>query len=508
MESVPLNIRSSLLARNTLLNLIGQGLPLIVALVSMPFVIRGLGPERFGILALAWVVLGYASVFDLGMGRAATKFVAEALGRGEQQKVSTIVWTSVGVQAIFGILGGLILAGITPVLVENILNIPENLQAETRASFYVLALSIPMVPVSSSFLGTLEAAQRFDLVNAVRVPFSSATFLLPLVGLFFGWGLVGIVALLVASRALALGIHYVLCVTALPYFNRLPSFQMSGLRVLVRFGGWVTVSSTVGPLLVRLDPFIIGSLMTVAAVAYYAAPYEMVTRLWIVPSSLVATLFPAFSSLSGRGHSAQLDFLVSRSLKYLLLILGPLAIFIVIYAREILQLLLGPEFAGESALVLQILAVGVVINSLAQVFYSLIQALGRPDLTAKFHLAELPLYIVLLWALVTLWGIPGAALAWSLRVGIDALLLLIAASRISSLTLTTILGDRIPQTALLLTLLGVSTVVINALVATVWLSFIALGITYSIAGLLAWNFLFDERDRAQVGSLLRLSAAK
>src|SRR5690625_2351351 len=58
------------LVRNTLLNLIGQVAPLLVAVVTVPFVVRGLGEARFGLLALSWAVLGYFGVFDLVMGRA------------------------------------------------------------------------------------------------------------------------------------------------------------------------------------------------------------------------------------------------------------------------------------------------------------------------------------------------------------------------------------------------------------------------------------------------------
>jgi O-antigen/teichoic acid export membrane protein len=63
----PLEIKGSLLARNTLFNLIGQGLPLVVAVVTIPFIIQGLGIDRFGLLSLAWVVLGYFAIFDSGL---------------------------------------------------------------------------------------------------------------------------------------------------------------------------------------------------------------------------------------------------------------------------------------------------------------------------------------------------------------------------------------------------------------------------------------------------------
>jgi Na+-driven multidrug efflux pump len=77
--------------------------------------------SSFGPLSLACVVLGYFAIFDLGLGRATTKFVAEALGKGEEDQVPHLVWTAVTIQAFFGLLGAIVLASITPLLVERIL---------------------------------------------------------------------------------------------------------------------------------------------------------------------------------------------------------------------------------------------------------------------------------------------------------------------------------------------------------------------------------------------------
>jgi O-antigen/teichoic acid export membrane protein len=77
-------VSGRLLARNTLFNFIGQGIPLLVGLVTIPLIVHGLGAERFGLLSLTWVVLGYFTIFDLGLGRAATKYVADALARGNK----------------------------------------------------------------------------------------------------------------------------------------------------------------------------------------------------------------------------------------------------------------------------------------------------------------------------------------------------------------------------------------------------------------------------------------
>jgi O-antigen/teichoic acid export membrane protein len=71
-----------LLAKNTLWNLLGSGAPLLVAFFAIPKLIAGLGMARFGVLTLAWVVIGYFSLFDLGLGRALTKITSDKLGEG------------------------------------------------------------------------------------------------------------------------------------------------------------------------------------------------------------------------------------------------------------------------------------------------------------------------------------------------------------------------------------------------------------------------------------------
>src|SRR2546425_9159614 len=83
----------SLLARNTVWNLFGNGAPMVVAVFCIPILIRSLGRERFGVLTLAWALIGYASLFDLGLGRALTQLVARKLGSGEAREVPAVAWS-------------------------------------------------------------------------------------------------------------------------------------------------------------------------------------------------------------------------------------------------------------------------------------------------------------------------------------------------------------------------------------------------------------------------------
>ena len=492
-------ISGKLLAHNMLLNLIGQGLPLLVGVVSVPFIIRGLGTDRFGLLSLAWVVLGYFAIFDLGLGRATTKFVAEALGKGEEKEIPRIAWTSVTVQALFGLLGSMFLIALTPLLVGRILNVPPELIGEAKVMFYILAPSVPIILISSSFQGILEAFQRFDLVNAVKIPSSTLTFLLPLFGLYFGFRLPGIVMLTLLARIGALLVYIMLDFRIMPQLRKY-SGSLSLFPHLFSFGGWVTVTNIVGPILVYLDRFLIASLLSMASVAYYSAPYGMVTRLSIISTSLSVTLFPAFSSLEGAENKEKIGTIFARSVKYILLTLGPVVLIVMLFARDILGLWLGTEFLLESTIVLQVLALGVLINSLAHTPFALLQGVGRPDIPAKFHLFELLIYIGIAWLLVSKWGINGAAMAWTLRVTLDTFLLFGAVFGVYKLSPQTLSINGVWRAGLIFVILAGLSFLVKRLTGFLGLPVQILLIipVFGLFGLLCLRYVIDTSDRRVV----------
>ncbi len=417
-----------LLARNTVWNLLGNGAPMLVAVFCIPILIRGLGAERFGVLTLAWAVIGYASLFDLGLGRALTQVVAKKLGAGEDGEVPMLVWTSLILMLALGLAGALVAVLLSPWMVHQALNVPVSLQPETLHSFYLLGLSIPVVISTAGLRGLLEAHQRFRLINVLRIPLGVYSFAGPLLVLPFSRSLFPVVAVLVGGRVIGWAAHLWLCLRVVPELSNRVVWQGSAASALLRFGGWMTVSNIVSPLMVTLDRFLIGALVSMTAVAYYATPYEVVTKLWVLPGALMGVMFPAFSTGFAQDRE-RTAVLFNRSVKSLFLVLFPIMLCTVALAQEGLKLWLGPEFAQHSFRVLQWLAIGIFINSLAFVPFALLQGVGRPDLTAMLHLIELPLYLGLLWWLIGRLGVEGAAIAWSARVAVDTLFLFVLAKR-------------------------------------------------------------------------------
>jgi O-antigen/teichoic acid export membrane protein len=414
------------LAKNSLINLAGFGLPLLVGLVAMPLTVRGFGVERFGVLTLGWAVIGYFSLFDMGIGRAITQSIAERLGVASARDISRLAWTGLLMMLIFSLIGAVVVASLTPWFVTSILNMPEALREETIAAFILLAGAIPSVVLSAGLAGILTALQRFDLINALRIPIGMMIFLVPLAILPYSKSMAYVCAGLLIIRVLFLVLYMAACFHAFPSLLAHKGIARSEIMGLLSFGGWMTITNIIGPLMVYLDRFVIGAVLTLSAVAYYVTPYEMVTRIWAIPAALVAVLFPAFATTKDSDSSRAIN-LYSMGGRTILGLLAPIVLVLVVFAEEGLRFWLGEDFAQQSSVVLQWLAIGVFLNSYAQVPFAFIQGVGRADITAKLHLLELPIYITMMFWLLNIHGIIGVAIAWLLRIILDAVFLTVIA---------------------------------------------------------------------------------
>jgi O-antigen/teichoic acid export membrane protein len=431
-DPIPHNLTNGrLLARNTVYNLIGQVVPLIAAFFSIPFLIEGLGTDRFGVLTLAWMVIGYFSLFDMGLGRALTKLIAEKLGSGDVKEIPTLAGTGLFLMSVLGLSGSFAAAALTPWLVHSALKIAPVLQAETNRSFFLLAVSIPVVISTAGIRGILEAYQHFGAINMLRVPMGLFTFIGPLIVILFSKSLLTVVAVLVAGRALSWALHLFVCLRFIPVLRSGMKIKRALIFPLLSFGGWMTISNIIGPLMVYFDRFLIGALVSMAAVAYYTTPYEVVTKLWFIPGALVFVLYPAFSTIVGR-DPIRTARLFTRGTNYVLVALFPLILITIIFSHEGLSLWIGSEFADQSTRVLRWIALGVFINSLGQIPYAFLQGAGRPDITAKLHIFELLFYLPTVWLLIVVYGIEGAAVAWAARAVVDSLILFGIARRLLS----------------------------------------------------------------------------
>src|SRR5437879_8907557 len=107
------------LERNLVWNLIGQVLPLSVAVLAIPVLVRGLGVADYGLLVLAWAFIGYSSIFDLGLGRALTQLIARNFGHlSSEEEEAELVWISLALMAALGTAGAVLVVIAAPYITD------------------------------------------------------------------------------------------------------------------------------------------------------------------------------------------------------------------------------------------------------------------------------------------------------------------------------------------------------------------------------------------------------
>lgn len=404
--------------RNTFFNIAGSLSLAAVSLAMVPLFLHRIGDVRYGILAIVLLLLGYFNFFDLGLARATANRIARLrdIQDGEREHV---FWTALGLNALFGVLGGAVLYGIAGFALARFFKMPEFLRVEVLSTLPWLAATVPLATVSGVFVGALEGRERFAAVNGLQV-FGGILFqAVPLaVAYVHGPELTWIIPAAVLARGFSLLPLAIVSARAVPLrFTSGPRRRL--VRPLVGYGGWVTVTSLATPILDTLDRLLIGGVLGAAAVAYYTVPAEVSSRFRILPGALARSLFPRMSSQSADEASQQ----GSESLSVLAAIMTPLIIVGILVIRPFLGIWIGHKFAVRAAPVGELILVGMWINSLAFLPYTQLQAQGRPDLVAKFHLLEIVPFIGLLWFGVSTLGLVGAALAYTIRIAADAALL-------------------------------------------------------------------------------------
>lgn len=401
--------------KNSIWNIAGYIIPAIITIPALGILGRMLGAEMFGVFTLALAIVGYASIFDVGLSRAVIREIS--VYRNEIEEKKKIIFTSSLLVTFMGMIATLLLY-IFSEKITTLLKISPSLHWQVVSSLKILALSIPLFLITQIWLAILEGEERFGVLNIYKSLTGSLLSLLPVVFIFITPSLEYAVAGLVVSRLICLIIAFLLCKKII--MVSIMHYNASTLKRLLMFGGWITVSNIISPLMAYFDRFIVSNQLGAGIVAFYTAPSEVVARLGIIPGAFARAIFPRLSS------STSIDDRKSnkRLVTLLLLTITIPVLFVGIFAGNTLMVLwLGPDFSGTPATVLVILLIGFIFNSLAQVPFASIQSRGYAKITAYIHLVELIPYLIVLFYLIKYHGIIGAACTWSLRMLLDYILL-------------------------------------------------------------------------------------
>lgn len=405
-------------------NLLGQLIPLVVAVATVPVLIQKMGTERFGLLTFAWMIVGYSSMLDLGIGRALTQNIAERLGRGAHDEIPGIIQVGLGVMMTMGLIAATGLFATSSWIVNHFLKLSPGLLPEAHWALPLLSLAVPLVILGAALRGILEAYQQFRELNIIRTIIGLSLYLspLPILGITRNIGFV--IGALVCVRAFEIVLLVIYCFRLVPNLNIRPRLLGDHFKPLVKFGLWSSVNNLVGSLMAMayIDRLFISYLIGTSALAFFATPFDVVARILIVPGAIMGVLFPVLSHLGQTGTQDAAD-LSGKAIRLVAFALAPVCLFLTAGAFPLLRLWLGFDFATRSAHSLQLFALGTMAVSIAYVPFAFVQAMGRPDLTAKRHILELPFYFVFSYFAIRTFGNIGAAVVWSTWAVIDLVLM-------------------------------------------------------------------------------------
>lgn len=403
--------------KNSIWNIGGYIIPAIVTVPALGIMGRYLGAELFGVFTLALAVVGYASIFDVGLTRAVIREIS--IFRDDVTEKNKIVATSTFLILILSVIAALLLFSFSDAI-TTILKISNDLHNEVNTSLKILALSIPLFLISQIWLSILEGEEKFAILNIYKTITGTCIALLPALFTVIKPTLQYAIIGLVLSRLICFVLTFYLCRKDI--ISAKISLHKETVKRLFMFGGWITVSNIISPVMAYFDRFIVSNQLGAQTVAFYTAPSEIIARLSIIPGAFARALFPNLSyssSLEERNKN-------KRKITLLLLLLClPMVIVGSLLAQYIMTLWMGPSFAGSPGVILIILLCGFLFNSLAQVPFASIQSRGFAKLTAFVHMGELVPYLVLLFYLIHHYGVIGAAIAWSIRMFVDYMVLML-----------------------------------------------------------------------------------
>lgn len=455
------------LARGSALSFVGSAISAIMGLLLIVVLGRALGDAGSGVVLQAVGAFTIAlAVARFGMDSAAIWILPRQLedDRASIRKTGLFLLT---VSALVGLACAAVLL-VGTILVEA--RSPGDPVAEALRSI------VWFLPVASVLLTALSATRAlgkvtsYVLVGNIGLPTLRPLAIAVAVGLGAGavaatvaWALPLIPAVIAALIVLAVQLR------ALGTASE-PGYLRGGIPGrTIRYALPRVLSASLEQLLIWLAVIIVGAIAGPAAAGVYGAASRFVAAGMIVDTALRVVVSPLFSRMLHRGDTHDLEGVYRTATVWLVLFSAPVYLLLAVFAPVALSLV-GESFAaGEPVLI--IMCAGAVITFLAGNIHSVLLMSGRSGLAALNKASAVAVNVALIYALVPLWGITGAAVAWAIACALDATL--------ATIQVRTVLRIRVsPLPGLYPLLVGLISVGVPALIARVllgptWLGLLA-----------------------------------
>lgn len=400
---------STRFSRNALFSGISWFVPAAIAFFAVPIVVRGLGADGYGVIALVGAFGGYLGLLDLGLGQGIVRYLAMFVSKREGATARECLRAVLAWFAGVGVVGGVAMWVLAPWLAGSLLKVPPGMVALTTDVFRVGALGFALSMVASVLAFIPQAFLRYDLVALMSVTLSSVGAVGPAVLVSLGYGILTVVwfGVVVSGVAcVAWGAIGLRVMSTLPREG--PPFR-EHLRDFLRFSSAVAAERIWSEVQAQTSKVVVGVAGGVAQTGFFQVPNEITRRTRSLLDSMSRVLLPTSSKLHAEGEHGRLVALYERSSRLFYVLNASLTCAIVVFAGPLLTHWVGPQYGAVGGLAFMLLALTSGLNSTSMAAGSVNLALGRPKVNLAFSMINSIVNLATVYFFTVWWGIAGTA---------------------------------------------------------------------------------------------------
>lgn len=396
------------LVRNAFSNLLGAVIPALVALATVPMVVRGLGDASYGVYSLVTAIVGYFAVIDINVTAGSVKYIAEFNAHKDRDRINETVYFGLSVYSLLGLAGGLGLFVGAHFFVTRVFSVPASLAGEAVATLRLAALGFFIGQVQNYLQSIPQSLMRYDIASRIEMLFGTGVPLLTVGVLMLGYGLFEVILVRVVASTINCAVLWRCIRHLLPDL----AFRRPGAairRELLGFSAYSFLSRFATMSYAYADKLIIGSLVGVTGLAYFTVASTLANRILSLTYRLSGVFFPAASALAARGELERLERLYLKASRYVVFLNASVLVLVAVFSYQILYYWMNPQFARAGQVVLTVMALSQFIDSLTNLPSLVNDGMGHPRFSGMFALARALFGLVVVYIGVAVWGIEGAA---------------------------------------------------------------------------------------------------
>jgi len=401
--------------RNIIANFAGRAWGSIMSLVFIPFYLKFMGIEAYGLIGIFISLIALLSLLDMGISSTLSRELARlSVSKDSAQESRNLVRTLEFVYWGVGILIGLGLVALAP-LISHFWVKSQGIPVRTvQQAVLIMGLVVAVQWPASLYDGGLTGLQKQVLLNCVRasmatIQHAGAVLVLwlisPSVLAYFTWQIfISIVQTLVLA-------YFVW--KSLPATHQQSVFQKYLLKKNWRFAAGMTGISIVTTILTQSDKIILSKLLPLTVFGYYMLAVNVGNALSYLVQPVSAALFPKLSQLVLDVDKTRLSSLYHNGCQLISIIVLPAAITLALFSRDILTLWIrDPGIVQNAYFLVSLIVMGTAINSLMVLPYTLQLAYGWTRLIFSQNLISTILLVPMMIFMVKSYGAVGAPIVW------------------------------------------------------------------------------------------------